>query len=155
VPRRKELRNALRNFAEQFASRGSDYQGYWLLGQLPPEDWSGATYDLMQPVANDNDVGTFARRYPAAIFKREVLGIHLPWSWVKEATLELKASEDRARCWQGDHRTFGKWHSLEAAARTDLGREFRYKRWIGIAVHDPSKERRRSEERWGKVPADL
>lgn len=42
MPRRKERRNALRNSVEPFASRWSDYQGCWLLGQLPPEDWSGA-----------------------------------------------------------------------------------------------------------------
>lgn len=142
LARRKNLKNALQGFLGSFASRYSDYQGYWLLGQLAATDLGGATFDLLVPEAIDSEVGSFARAHAVDLFRSQLDRCGVEATWVRSAGLEIRPTGASVTVRLGDHQAEGQRYCLTATAETDRGVVYRVERRVDIARHDPAREHR-------------
>lgn len=151
---RRNLKNALQGFLGSFASRHSDYRGYWLLGQLPSEDLSRAVYDLLTPEAVESEVGAFARRYASGLFRTQLTRCGVDPNWVRSAALEILPTGESVGLRLKGRNVVGHRYRFVAKAETDSGLAYRSERRVEFAPHDPDREGRRGEDHWGRVPGE-
>ncbi len=137
----------LHNFLGTFASRYSDHRGYWLFGQLPAalDRW---VVDLRGDPPEGEAPVEFARRLAIRRFKEQLGKAGLDMSVVREAALSWIRDEP-AVGWQGEHEARGHRVELQVRVVTDKGGIVERRQSSFVAVHDPSRERRRLPVDWG------
>lgn len=137
----------LHNFLGTFMSRYSDHRGYWLFGQLPA-DLDRLVVDLREDPPEGEAMVKVARRLAIRRFKEQVGKAGLDISVVQEAALSWTRGEPALGC-QGEHEVQG--HRVETHVRvvTDRGGVIERRQSYFVAVHDPSRERRRLPVDWG------
>ncbi len=117
---RRAMKSVVRGFLGTYASRNSDYRGYWMHGQLPP-DLLHCTIDLLGLVPLQTGITEAVCHLAVRRFAEQLHRGGLTLDLVREATLQIASTGELVRGWQGDF----------------------------VAPHDPEKERRRREADWG------
>lgn len=147
VASRRVLKSVLHNFLGTFSSRYSDHRGYWLFGQLPA-DLDRWVVDLRGDPPEGEAPLEVARRLAIRRFKEQLDKAGLDRSVVREAALSW-ARDEPALGWQGEFEARG--HRVEFHVRvvTDRGSIIERRQLSFVAVHDPSRERRRLPVDWG------
>lgn len=135
------LKCVLHNFLGTFASRHSDFRGYWLFGQLPAEldRWE---VDLRGAAPTEDEPLDFAMRLAIRRFEEQLAKAGLGMSVVREAVLSCVRVEP-ALGLQGDFEVQGHRVELRVRVVTDRGRVVEHHHTMFVALHDPSRERRR------------
>ena len=145
MPTRRVLRSVLHNFLGTFVSRYSDYQGYWLIGQIEP--WLGGwEVDLLAPVSDQitPEVIAYSHRWAKAKFfeQLEVAGVQaeqVTQALTRFVPLVPTPNSEVCVSWRGGTRlcrevVLGVW------VMTDTGRRFSSRRRVFVASHDPHRE---------------
>jgi hypothetical protein len=143
MPRRKAINAVLHNFLATYASRYSDYGGYWLFGQIIDKfdrvefDLLADRVDLKDPLMN------FAAILATEKFAQQIKVAGFAPSHVCEAKLTLARS--RRKFGEGYYPMRAGYRLVLAArAVSDLGKSFECEKWVFVAPHDPRIERQRS-----------
>ena len=144
---RRVLKSVLHNFLGTFASRYSDHRGYWLFGQLPA-DLDRWVVDLRGDSPEGEAPVEVARRLAIRRFTEQLGKVGLDMSVVREAALSLTRVAP-AVGWQGEQEAGGHRVELQVRVVTDRGGNIERRQSIFVAVHDPSRERRRLPVDWG------
>ncbi len=142
VTTRRVMKSVLRNFLGTYISRYSDYQGYWLFGQLPSDLWEW-TIDLLGPVPEGNAPSEAAHRLAIRRFAEQISKSRLALDAVHEATLKLDRSPEVVEGHRGSGMAKGHMVRFVARAVMDNGRVYEYENSVFVAPHDPAKEGRR------------
>jgi len=142
------MKSALRGFLGTFTSRYSDYQGYWLLGQLPAsmQQW---TVDLLGSHSDRDSPTDSACRLAIRRFTEQLGKSGLSLDVVREATLQLVRNPNSVEGRQGDYMAEGQFVDFVVRVVMDNGCIQEETRAVFVAPHDPGKERRRNPESWG------
>jgi len=145
MPTRRRLRGVISGFLGTFASRYSDYQGYWLFGFLTsaPEV---LTIDLLEaPDARHIEVALdYAIDLAKEKFADQIDKSGLPRSSAREATLSLERRPGLLTRAGGEHVRRGHEMVLRVRILADTGRTFEGETTVFAAPHNPLWERRRA-----------
>lgn len=135
------MKCVLHNFLGTFASRHSDFRGYWLFGQLPAEldRWD---VDLRGAATAGDEPLDFATRLAIRRFEEQLAKARLDRSVVREAVLSCVRVEPALGV-QAGYETQGHRVELRVRVVTDRGRVVEHHHTTFVAPHDPSRERRR------------
>lgn len=147
MPSRRVLKSVLHNFLGTFSSRYSDLRGYWLFGQLPA-DLDRWVVDLRGDPPEGEAPLEVARRLAIRRFQEQLGKAGLDRSVVREAVLSW-ARDAPALGRQGEFEARGHRVELHVRVVTDRGSIIERRQFSFVAVHDPSRERRRSPVAWG------
>jgi hypothetical protein len=142
---RRTIKGVLHNFLDTYASRYSDYRGYWLFGFLI-ETIDGKKFDLLDP-ALKTDVPIaglasmdFARHLAAHKFGDQMKKAGIPESWLKEAELLFtKSAEPTNGAARGQYFS-GHFLTLSVRVLTDGGGTYQNSMRIFVAPHNPIRE---------------
>ena len=143
MPRRRCIKGILCGFLGHFASRYSDYEGYWLFGLLIT-DHAETTIDLLGSTAASAGAGPLAAasRLAKVAFREQVAELGLEISRVREAHVGLVRSSTTARGHVNGRMTDGYDLTLIATAVSDLGTAYQSTTSIFVAPHNPEVEQR-------------
>ena len=148
MPTRRVVKSVLHNFLGTYTSRNSDYRGYWLFGQLPPDrpEW---TVDLLGSAPEGDAPMDVARRLAIRRFAEQLSKSGRTLNSVREATLQVASGPKVVEGQQGD--SIAEGHVVRYNARVVMGnrRVYEDERKVFVARHDPGKEMRRNEDDWG------
>lgn len=147
MPSRRVLKSVVHGFLGTLVSRYSDYRGYWLFGQLPA-DLDQWVVDLTADPPAGEAPTEIARRLAIRRFQEQLRKSRLDMSVVQEASLVWTRAEP-ALGWQGDHEAQGHRVELRVRVVTDKGGVIERGQSFFVALHDPSRERRRLPADWG------
>jgi len=151
MSRRIVMRSVLRGFLGTYASRNSDYQGYWLFGLLLPvlESWEINLLVGQVPVEAPG-VEEYAARLARCRFGEQLAKAHMPRTFVARATRLVTKCAGKRTTLSGSWSRDG--HDIQLAVRVgmDTGRAFEAGQTIFVASHDPRLERRRCPGQWGQ-----
>ena len=142
MPRRTEIKGVLGNFLSKFASRYSDYDGYWLFGLLVNEN-EEISIDLLLPFhSNTTSIVSVTQRIASSTFQNQIVKAQLPLSVIHNATLNIVKTDRVVKCCN-----HGMWRDcfglrLCVRVRTDLGRKFKREKFVFAAAHNPAFETR-------------
>ena len=139
---RRVLKGVLANFLHTYASRYSDFDGYWLFG-LVVEQLERLEVDLLQADGDAENIRPveFARRLARLRFREQLAKVGLGLDRVKAAFLILSRAGDARPGHVNVDAATGWPVSCTARATTDLGRVFETTLTIRfVAPHDPAKE---------------
>jgi len=142
------------NFLGTYASRYSDYDGYWLFGFLVP-DLGELRVDLLERAASDpNTPLELAVQSAAAKFDEQCQKARLAQSQIREAWLAITRLPGFVRGPVNGHTCDG--HSLRFAVRavTDLGRCYEKEQVVFVAPHNAKLERRSTRASESKAAPD-
>jgi hypothetical protein len=117
-------------------------------GELPAEldRW---TVDLRgEPPAGETPLDA-AGRLAIRRFDEQLSKAGLAPSVVREASLSWSREESAVGC-QGGHEARGHRVAVRVRVVTDLGRTIEEGRSVFVALHDPTRERRRLPVDWGR-----
>jgi hypothetical protein len=145
---RKVMRSVLRGFLGTYTSRYSDYRGYWLHGQLPP-DLLECTVDLLGSAPLPHGPAEAARRLAVRRFAEQLHKSGLARDVVREAALHIARTAEVVEGRQGDFVVPGHIVRFSARSVMDNGRVYQDECKVFVAPHDPDKEGRRLEADWG------
>jgi hypothetical protein len=139
---RRVIKSVLRNFLETFASRYTDYGGYWLFGFLVNDldEWE---FNLLSPGASDMESPRAAAEKKAATkFHDQVRKSGLDRSLIRDALLTIKKLPDVQTGSINGHPTSG--HRICFRANVQMDNERRYACEYGVfaAPHNPQVELR-------------
>ena len=137
---RNALNGVLAGFLTSFASRNSDYRGYWLFGFLV-----AGKQPLLLDLRLEGDAGAspegFAATLATATFADQLHKSCLPPSTVREASLAVEWSPDElVERLAGGHLRRGFDVTFRATAIADTGRRFQRELVVFVAPHDPRME---------------
>jgi hypothetical protein len=144
---RRVIKSVLHNFLGTFVSRYSDHRGYWLFGQLPA-DLDRWVVDLREDRPEGEAPVEVARRFAIRRFREQLGKARLDMSVVQEAVLSWMRLEP-ALGWQGEREAQGHRVELRVRVVTDKGGVIERGQSFFVALHDPSRERRRLPVDWG------
>jgi hypothetical protein len=154
MPSGRVMKNALRGFLGTYSSRYSDYQGYWVFGQIRPH-LEGLQIDLLSDSSNAPFAAVrFAQRLARSRFREQLVKSRLPIGRVTSASLRVHAFGAGAFEWRGDHSREGGDYRFDAAAQLDNGRIYEASQQVFVALHDPAVERRRRPDDWGRLASE-
>ena len=142
------MKSVLAGFLGTFASRYSDYQGYWLLGLVEP-DLDGWTVDLLGPALTGGSPAVDARRLAIRRFAEQVSKSGLDLGLIREAVLNATVAPGTAQGWHGDVVSAGRRVRFFVHAVMDNGHVYEAEQEVFVAPHDPELERRRLPDSWG------
>ncbi|HEY0101708.1 MAG TPA: hypothetical protein VGB76_22475 [Pyrinomonadaceae bacterium] len=139
----KAINGALHNFLETYASRYSDYDGYWIFGMLVRE-LEQFNIDLLNTVDDISDTTPMAAavRFARANFKDQVEKAGLSLSCLREANLAIIKSSDLGSGFVNGHRSAGFDVSFVAKAVSHRDKTYERKKSVFVAPHDPGVEQR-------------
>lgn len=145
---RRVMRSVLHNFLGTLTSRHSDYQGYWLFGQLPA-NVEALEVNLLGDPPDGEALVQVVERVAIRRFLEQLFRARLDRAFVCEATLLLTRDPEPVLGWHGELQAVG--HALEFVVRVrmDNDRVLEARQSAFAAPHDPRKERRRAPEHWG------
>jgi hypothetical protein len=140
---RRVIPGVLHNFLGTFASRYSDFDGYWVFGFLV-EDLDTVRIDLLDepPGSVDSTPSGFARRMAAQKFREQIAKAGLPKEWFHEAHLDISRSPESKLGFVNGRSSSGYDLRFQAHVVTDLGRAYDSTASIFVAPHDPRVESR-------------
>ena len=141
---RRQIKGVLHNFLGTFASRYSDFHGYWVFGFLV-QDLERISIDLIDKnpdTANDIPSG-FVRRLAIQKFTEQIRKAGLPSSYFQKAHLSIAKSSTPEVGWVNGRSCSGFEVMLVAHAITDLGKSYKSELAMFVAPHDPKVEMRR------------
>ncbi len=140
---RKVLNGVLAGFLTTFASRYSDYRGYWLFGFVVAGK-QPLQLDLRREADHGASPEAFAASLAAARFADQLHKSCLPPSTVREASLVVEWSPDElVERLAGEHLRRGFDVTFRATAIADTGRRFQRELVVFVAPHDPRMEYQR------------
>jgi hypothetical protein len=148
MPTRRRFRGVISGFLGTYASRASDYQGYWLFGFL-----TGApeilTIDLLEPPAarQIEPALDYAVDLAKQIFGSQVDKAGLPPASARGATLTLERQPGMVSRAGGEHLRRGYDIVIRLSVLADTGRRFSGDAVLFAAPHNPLWERRRVDEK--------
>lgn len=141
MPTRRVLNGVLGNFLGTFASRYSEYDGYWLFGFLV-NSLERAEFDLLASSACVPDGPfTVAGNLAASKFADQLGKSMLDLRNVQVARLTIERLPDD-RSVQGHHFRSGYNLRFRATATADTGRRYEQVKVVFVAPHDPRLESR-------------
>ena len=139
------MRGVLAGFVGTVSSRNSDFQGYWIFGQMAATVLLGLEVDLLERSPTTNLEKSIVAAYRFLVKQRffEQLTRHrLPLQWVKRAELNLRRTNSVAEVVVNQAVSPAQLWELQASLTTDLGRTFSASQTLCVAVHDPGIELR-------------
>ena len=149
------MKSVLAGFLGTFTSRYSDFQGYWLHGQLLSIGLN-FEFDLLGPATDEFTPEAAARRHAVRRFLEQLAKHRIELPFVQSACLKIEAAPHLVRMPQSEvwARSFsgwvdGHWVEFTASAIMKNGRRYEISQTIFVAPHDPQKEWRRAESGWG------
>jgi hypothetical protein len=138
MPTRRVLKSVLHGFLGTFASRYSDYHGYWVFGFVV-EQLDVWDIDLLEETARAESPGDCARELARATFRDQLAKHGLERRAVRVATLRI----ERGRAMEGlagRGERGGFVVSFRVTVDADTGRRFECARSLFVAPHDPRWE---------------
>lgn len=144
---RKVMQSVLQGFLGTFTSRNTDYQGYWLFGQIENEI-QYCKINLLKPASNDTPQAAL-QGMAVQRFEEQVAKAGLLLAAVFEAELEITMNPETVNGFVGSHATDGHMVGFTARATTNNERRYETERQAFVAPHDPDREQRRAPEKWG------
>jgi len=144
MPRRRALKGAIEGFLATYTSRESDYQGYWLFGQLTRAELTNTGFNLLGPLDHARTPIAMAHRSAVEKFAEQVSKLGLALEVVQVARLSIRATGDSRECWQGRQRSLARQLVFSIHLRTDTDKTYTGRRTVLVAPHDPRKELRRA-----------
>jgi hypothetical protein len=139
----RAFRGVVRNFLSTYASRYSDYQGYWLFGFIV-SSLSEFRVDLLTPAVPDPHTPSSALAAYLAHqkFTEQVQKARLDLSRLRGATLLLARKTPPVYGFVNGHRSAGHVIAFRATAVTETGRSYSAELEVFVAPHDPAIENR-------------
>lgn len=144
---RRHIPAVLHNFLESFASRNSDYRGYWLFGFLV-SDILPVTIDLLHWEQRGTSGGALAGagREACEKFRQQVKKAGIPLQLITSAALTItKVSHPKPGEVNG-YIMSGYDVSVAIEATTDQSKTYWSEKLIFVAPHDPDVELRSSRD---------
>jgi hypothetical protein len=134
------LKSVLRGFLGTYASRYSDFDGYWLFGYIVG-DLGSAEFDLLAEIGPEaTEPGRAARTLAAVRFSQQLAKAGLAPSQIVSARLYVERLPGTATGAINGHPCSGYRIRLLANATADTGRCFECERLIFVAPHNPRVE---------------
>jgi hypothetical protein len=140
---RRHIPAVLHNFLESFASRNSDYRGYWLFGFLV-SDILPVTIDLLHWEQRNSSSGALASagREATKKFREQAKKAGIPLEFITSVALTItKVSHPKSGEVNG-YIVSGYDVSVAVEATTDQSKTYWSEKLIFVAPHDPDVERR-------------
>jgi hypothetical protein len=136
----KQIKGVLHNLLNSYASRNSDYNGYWLFGFLVAE-LSETKINLLSPREGPNDDPLIFSETLAALKFRQMIGEGGAILNVKEASLTIKKLS-------GSTTGYSRY-PVQLVARVVFAsdRAVEVEKQIFVAVHNPIMETRSTRNR--------
>jgi hypothetical protein len=150
VANRKVINGVLDNFLGTYTSRYTDYEGYWLFGQLV-SDLRVVEFDLLAGDGGLESPLGVAERVACLKFADQARKAGLDASQVRQAWLRverLPGAVSQYCCFAGQDRA-GYSVAFRVGAVTDDGRAYERGRVVFVAPHDARFELRRDPGHWG------
>jgi hypothetical protein len=140
---RRRLTGVLCGFLDAFASRYSDYDGYWIFGLLVRER-AQVSFDLLRGSSDMQEPPVFpaAARIAKSRFACLLEKYCIPAEFVSEASVHISKLEPATIGAVNGRICTGNRYLLRASATSDLGKHYTAHTSIFIAPHDPSVEHR-------------
>jgi hypothetical protein len=140
---RRHISGALHNFLETYASRYSDYEGYWLFGLLI-EELDQMSIDLLAgPEAGQPESPKSAACKEAiAKFCEQISKAGIPISCFRSAALTVAKSSPLKRGSEHGCYRDGFDVTFRVEALSDLGKRYEIEKSVFVAPHDPKVESR-------------
>jgi hypothetical protein len=133
---RRVMRSVLHNFLGTLTSRHSDYQGYWLFGQLPA-NVEALEVNLLDDPPDGEALVQVVERVAIRRFSEQLLKARLDRSFVCEATLLLTRDQEPVLGWHGELQSLGHDLDFKVRVRMDSNRVLEDRQVAFAAPHDP------------------
>ena len=142
MARSRVMRSVLQNLLGTYASRHSDFQGYWLFGYLIA-DLGELRIDLLGVVTPaPYSAMEAATNLALTKFREQVSKAGLNFRRIKSASIVLERLATAERGFVNGHVSDGYRLRFAAAATMDTGRTYESESTVFVAPHDPSWEQR-------------
>jgi hypothetical protein len=140
---RRQITGALCGLIDTYASRYSDYDGYWIFGLLVREADS-FSFDLLHEESKSrfSPVVAHAHQLARLKFQEQLERAHIPSACVSEAKIVIQKLGDSKVGPVNGLMMNGHQVSLAAEAVSDLGKKYRAEKFLFVAPHDPRVELR-------------
>ncbi|ATC64543.1 hypothetical protein CMV30_11585 [Nibricoccus aquaticus] len=140
---RRQIAGVLGNTLSAFASRYSDYDGYWLFGILITRA-DHFTFNIVgeNPAERDDPVVAAAFYRGRNLFFQQLEKAQLPVGFISSASISLEKSSITKLGPVNHHAVLGHDVTMSARAVSDLGKVYRSTKLIFVARHDPAIELR-------------
>ena len=140
---RRRITGVLCSLLESFGSRYSDFDGYWIFGQLLREsDAFSISLLTSDASAADSRVLAKAKSIARSALRAQIQRAHIPIECVADAVLKIrKLDGDRIGSVNG-HVAKGFSVSISAEAVSDFGKLYTAEKFLFVALHDPNLEHR-------------
>jgi hypothetical protein len=149
---RRRLTGVLGSFLDGFASRYSDYDGYWVFG-LVARETDDATFELLPEVGvGASPTVAAASRIARARLVTLLQKAKIPAECVASAKVRMSKLEPAVTGPVNGRLCLGHRFSLTADATSDLGKRYTAEKIVFVAPHDASVEHR-STRREPAAPA--
>jgi hypothetical protein len=140
---RRQIPGVLHNLLETFTSRYSDYDGYWLFGQLLLEAET-LSIDLRDEEKNSasSAVAAAACREAYTKFEDQMKKADMPIECIASAILTMTKAKTEKVGVVNHQPSSGYEVSFAVEAISDQGKKYRAEKTVFVAPHDPSIESR-------------
>lgn len=141
VMRRKSIKNAIQGFLGTYISRNTDFDGYWLHGQLLTRKLN-YSFNLSGWACHANPLEETAWRLAITRFTDQLKKCGLRSTLVRQATLEWSASGEIVAGARRGMRVDGRIVVLTLRCELDNGQTYEGSQSVFVAPHDPAEEHR-------------
>lgn len=144
MPRRRAIKAVMRNFLETYTSRYSDYEGYWLFGQVI-DKFERLEFSLLVNGGTATEVVIAAvGRLAVERFAQQLKAARISRLWIRDAQLTMVRLPGQLSRLVNCHERNGHLLRFAFRALSDHGKVYACEKQVFVAFHDPTLEMRRS-----------
>ena len=147
IPKRRQLNGVLAGFLGTYASRYSDFEGYWIFGFIV-ETVDLLEIDLLARPSSAAGAIAAAENLAKTKFCEQLHKHGFANSAAAGANLRIVPGVEQVERLAGDLRRLGRDLTFHASVLSDTGTRYTRTKVVFVASHDP-----RFEQRSGRAPA--